>query len=398
MKIIISLLLLLTINRSFSQYKYDNALFKTVYWEDLCDMLKQNPDALILDVRSKGEHYDTSTFKSLNIGHLKDAMNINISEVGNRLKEIEAYKSKPVFIYCSHSQRSRRVSKMLADSGFVNVHNINGGVSNLRMFGFKEECDLLSSNLPYQIISPKALMQNKGTEYFILDVRADSSFKGIALQERKNAYGKLKNAVNIPLSTLEQNFASLPKDKKILIVDEGGNESVAAAELLTQKGYTKLAVLFNGLDAVHSEIPEKDRTFWVNPVSYHTINAEGFDALMKKRNVTVIDIRTAEEFNNASKESFRNIGVLKGAINIPFADWDKQLASLPASKDNPIALYSFGGGSPELFEVAKKLSAQGYKNVNIVLGGLFAFRWRAANIKGLAYLKDWVVNVPADNL
>jgi len=39
----------------------------------------------------------------------------------------------------------------------------------------------------------------------------------------------------------------------------------------------------------------------------------------------------------------------------------------------------------------------GYKNVNVIVGGLFNFRWRAANLKGSAHLKDWVVNVPPDN-
>src|SRR5215218_5770581 len=161
MKITFGLLLFVLSQTSVAQYRYDNVTFKTVYWDELCKTLKQNPDALILDVRSKGEHYDTSTSKTLNLGHLKGAVNININDVGSRLKEIEDHKNKPVFVYCSHSQRSRRVSKMLADSGFVNVFNINGGVSNLRMFGFKEECDLLTSDLPYQIVSPKALAQNK---------------------------------------------------------------------------------------------------------------------------------------------------------------------------------------------------------------------------------------------
>ena len=363
MKIILSLILFVLAQTGFAQYRYDNVTFKTVYWDELCKTLKQNPEALILDVRSKGEHYDTSTSKTLNIGHLKGAMNININDVAGRLKEIESYKNKPVFVHCSHSQRSRRVSKMLADSGFVNVFNINGGVSNLRMFGFKEECDLLTSNLPYQIISPKALAQNKSVEYFILDVRPDSSFKGIALQERKNAYGKFRNAINVPLSTLEQNLSLIPKGKNILIVDETGFESVTAAELLNPKGYSKLTVLFNGLDGFHTEVPEREKTMWSSHVSYHTINAEGFVELMKKGNTTAIDIRPADDFNNISKESFRNIGRIKGAINIPVADWDKQFASLPAKKENPIALYSFGGGPVELFELGKKLSAQGYKNV-----------------------------------
>ena len=397
MKIIFAFVFFIITYTGFGQYRYDNVVFKTVYWDELCKTLKQNPGALILDVRSKGEHYDTSAFKALNIGHLKDATNINISEVGSRLKEIEAYKNKPVFVYCSHSQRSRRVSKMLADSGFVNVYNINGGVSNLRMFGYKEECDLLTSNLPYQIISPKALAQAKNWDYFILDVRTDSAFRGIALQERRNAFGKFKNAINIPVASIEQNLASIPKDKKILIVDETGGESPAVAEQLSQKGFANIAILFNGLDSYITEVPEKERTNWEGPSGYHTINAWSFDELMKKSAVTLVDVRTADEFNNRSKEGFRNMGNLKGAINISYADWDKQFASLPADKEKPVLVYAMSS-TAETFEAAKKLSAQGYKNVNVLLGGLFNLRWRAANMKRHSHLKDWVVNVPADNL
>lgn len=397
MKFIFASLATLLINTAFSQYRYDNVLFKTVYWDELCQTLKQNPDHLILDVRSKGEHYDTSMFKGLNIGHLKGAINININEVGSRLKEIEAYKNRPVFVYCSHSQRSRRVSKLLADSGFVNVFNINGGVSNLRMFGYKEECDLLRSDLPYQIISPKALAQNKKWDYYILDVRTDSLFKGISTVERRNALGRFKNSINIPLASIEQNLASIPKDKKILVIDENGSDSPAAAGQLAKNGFANVFILFNGLDSYTTEVPEKERTNWESNAGYHMINAWNFDELMKKNAVTVVDVRTADEFNNRSKDGFRNIGAIKGAVNIPYADWDKQITSVVGDKEKPVVVYAMSN-TPEIFEAAKKLSAQGYKNVNVLLGGLFNLRWRAANLKGHSHLNDWVVNVPADNM
>ena len=397
MKTSFVLLLLLFSFAGFTQYRFDNVAFKTIYWDELCQALKQNSDHLLLDVRSKGEHDDTSASRSLNIGHLKEAKNIDIREMGKRIHEIEDYKNKPVYVYCSHSQRSRRVSKMLADSGFANVVNINGGLSSLHMFQFNDDCGLLQKNLPYQIISPKALAQNKNADYFILDVRPDSAFKSITLVERRNALGKFKTAMNIPLSNLLQNLSSIPKDKQLLLVDEFGGESAAAAVLLNKNGFSKLAILFNGLDGYITEIPEKERTGWVNQVSYHTINSLAFDALSKGGDVGVVDIRTPEEFNNKSKETFRNIGTIKNAVNIPFLEFDKQLASFPADKSKPLVVYSMSS-TPEVFEAAKKLSAQGYKNVNVLLGGLFNLRWRAANLKGHSQLKDWVVNVPADNL
>jgi hypothetical protein len=104
----------------FRAIQNDNISFRTVFINDLCDSLAQKsrpPDPGC--TQSPGEFRDTSSSASLNIGHLKGAKNIDVNEVKNRLKELQAYKHKPIFVICSHSQRSRVCSKMLADSGFT---------------------------------------------------------------------------------------------------------------------------------------------------------------------------------------------------------------------------------------------------------------------------------------
>src|SRR5258705_13962998 len=110
-KFCLPLFLLITMSAK-SQFKNDNVLYKTVDPTDLCATLEKNKGYLLLDVRSPGEHFDTSTFSALNIGHLKGAINISINELDKRLAELQAYKDQPVFVYCSHSQRSRRASKL----------------------------------------------------------------------------------------------------------------------------------------------------------------------------------------------------------------------------------------------------------------------------------------------
>ncbi|HKP31216.1 MAG TPA: rhodanese-like domain-containing protein, partial [Chitinophagaceae bacterium] len=67
------------------------------------------------------------------------------------------------------------------------------------------------------------------------------------------------------------------------------------------------------------------------------------------------------------------------------------------SKDVPVVLYHFGN-SPESYRAAKLLADAGYKKVYVLAGGLFNLRWQAANLKGKTALKDWVVNVPAENM
>src|SRR6478672_4241555 len=173
-RIIFAALLLSTITTN-AQFKADNVKYTTVFPEELCKTLMANQGYTLLDVRSQGEYDDTSTAGGLNIGHVKNSMHIDIRELPKRWKELSAYKDKPLFIYCSHSQRSRRASRLLADSGFTKLYNINGGLTNFYDQGIQSSnCSAYSivTTVPYKIISPRQLANTK-TSYYIIDLRND---------------------------------------------------------------------------------------------------------------------------------------------------------------------------------------------------------------------------------
>ena len=100
--------------------------------------------------------------------------------------------------------------------------------------------------------------------------------------------------------------------------------------------------------------------------NFENTDPEGFAKLIAEPSVVVLDVRTAEEFNE---------GHIEGALLI---DWkqdgfmEKAQATLP--KDKTIAVYCRSGrrsaGAAEL------LAAEGYKLVNL-LGGIMA--WKEAN-------------------
>src|SRR5512147_431557 len=58
-------------------------------------------DAVILDVREPAE------FKS---GHIPNARNIPAGQVGERLKELEKFKSRPILLTCASGSRSGNAS------------------------------------------------------------------------------------------------------------------------------------------------------------------------------------------------------------------------------------------------------------------------------------------------
>jgi rhodanese-related sulfurtransferase len=402
---LLSFIILFAITFAKAQYKYDNVKFSTVYLEDLCKTLQNNADFIILDVRSKGEHDDTSSALNLNIGHLKNAINIDVRELPTRLNELNAYHDKPVFVYCSHSQRSRRASKMLSDSGFAKVFNINGGLTNLHLLENNlSSCSevIMETNVPYKLISPQQLSYNirHKKSYFIIDVRRDSVFNSTTLLEREKAQGQFETAHSIPLDKFASSISGVPKNKPLLIVDEFGNESPKAAKLLIEKGYKDVSVLFNGMEAwvqFQSDYPEQPLK-WRSQIMYQPITAEGFDKLMRSnKEVFIADIRTKDEFNNQFKDTWRNIGHLKNAFNIPFTDLQNVLSSITVPKTTPIVIYSFSGNN-DIYQAARLFYDAGYKNVNVLLGGIFNLRWKAANLKGKSQLKEWAVNIPEENL
>ncbi|QUE30917.1 FAD-dependent oxidoreductase [Francisella philomiragia] len=90
-----------------------NGDFKQVLFTDVEKLLAEN--AQIIDVREFGE-----TSK----GMLAGAKNIPMSEIRNRLSELD--KTKPVYVHCQSGQRSYNVTLMLQHHGY-DVYNIAGG-------------------------------------------------------------------------------------------------------------------------------------------------------------------------------------------------------------------------------------------------------------------------------
>lgn len=86
-------------------------------WQELT---ANNPDAIIIDVRTEGEFVS---------GQLENAINIDIFETGSFIHKIEAMdKSKEYFLYCRSGQRSANACRLLESSGISKVYNLSGGI------------------------------------------------------------------------------------------------------------------------------------------------------------------------------------------------------------------------------------------------------------------------------
>ena len=388
-----------------AQYKNDNVLFKTVYPQDLCRTLAEQPGYLLLDVRSKGEFEDSSSF-GLNIGRLKDAINVDVRNLGKQISLMNAYKYKPVFVYCSHSQRSRRASRMLADSGFKQVFNINGGMTALHQFKTENDCieQLILTKLPYKLLPSSELcrkLNSNDQQITVLDVRSDSAYKHITGDAEINSYGYLKNALHIPLGELESRVGEIPVGKEIVVVDLFEDESPRAAALLIKKGFNSVSVMAEGMEKLVQGDKASLPCFadnYVSPVKFQFMNGPGLYELMEAgKDILVLDVRSMDEFTNKHTNYWQNIGNIIGAVNIPLDSLLKKMPSISKYKNKQVVVYSFSTNS-SIFEAGGLLTKNGFNKVSLLMGGIFNFRWTAANVKGKEGMKSKVENIPAENL
>lgn len=108
--------------------KKSTIVFKTISPEEICDYLQQHPDVVLLDVRTKEEFEGK---KGPVYGKLKNAINIPIQELHDRLPDISAMKDKEIIVYCSKSIRSPQAAYLLTQNGFTNITNMSGGISTM---------------------------------------------------------------------------------------------------------------------------------------------------------------------------------------------------------------------------------------------------------------------------
>ena len=74
----------------------------------------------ILDVRSADEFA---------AGHLRDAKNIPLADLGTRIGELDKQKTKAVVVVCQQGARADKAVRMLQKAGFDDVVSLDGGLT-----------------------------------------------------------------------------------------------------------------------------------------------------------------------------------------------------------------------------------------------------------------------------
>lgn len=92
---------------------------QTIDVKTYAEKLKTTENPQLLDVRTP-EEFST--------GHIENAENVNLNG-NNFVTEANTYdKSKPIFVYCKVGGRSAQAADKLAQLGFKEIYNLDGGI------------------------------------------------------------------------------------------------------------------------------------------------------------------------------------------------------------------------------------------------------------------------------
>jgi rhodanese-related sulfurtransferase len=82
------------------------------------ELIDENPDLVIVDVRTVTEFDD---------GHIDGAINIPVEEIGDKLDELD--KDDELLVYCRTGNRSGRAVGILKDAGYTRIYHMHEGIS-----------------------------------------------------------------------------------------------------------------------------------------------------------------------------------------------------------------------------------------------------------------------------
>ncbi|MCO6457023.1 MAG: rhodanese [Pirellulaceae bacterium] len=82
-------------------------------------MLDERHEFLLLDCREPDEH---------ELARIDRAVLIPLSQLPERVSELEPHRDRPIVVHCHHGVRSLRVTHWLIGLGFARVQSMRGGI------------------------------------------------------------------------------------------------------------------------------------------------------------------------------------------------------------------------------------------------------------------------------
>lgn len=150
-------------------------------------------------------------------------------------------KGEKIIFYTSYQPLSRdcRLIREVHAAGFRNLYLLQGGLEAWRKAGNPVASERRIPRVAASAVKPRSLAQwqKKVKNPLLIDIRSPEAF----------AAGHLDGAVNFPLSGLHVQYADIPLDRTLLVVDEDGRAGFLAASYLARKGFMNVSRLQGGM-------------------------------------------------------------------------------------------------------------------------------------------------------
>ena len=88
--------------------------------EQLRSLLRENPNAALIDVRTTGEFYGP-------LYHIDGAKSIPLSKISTSIVGLESDEEEVYYMICKSGTRSAKATKIMKNSG-LNAINVSGGM------------------------------------------------------------------------------------------------------------------------------------------------------------------------------------------------------------------------------------------------------------------------------
>ena len=315
-------------------------LEKIIDTDTLFDLLDAGKQVFIGDARPINVY---------NVGHIPTAKPTPANKLQENIEWLPKNKEALIVFYCGG------VTCPLSPSA-LNIAQQNG-YTNVKAYvaGFPAwKNDVYPAH-----VNADWLIKHLDIHHVIIDIREqpDVSVKGavsLSLQQLV-AQDVQMNLDKVPTS--KRTIFNL-RDKKvpiILVADKhNSEEAIEAYEILSFWKFKNVSILNQGLDGWRvAKLPTKlidTKLVYIKKLVKGAIEESAFVKAAKEGSAMIIDLRDPEEIMH---------GRIKGAINIPLSDLDKQLTSLPMTTE--IILHCASGSRAALGYTL--LTKMGYSNV-----------------------------------
>lgn len=132
----------------------------------------------------------------------------------------------------------KKAAGLVAKKGYTNVHTFKAGIPGWVKAGYtlNKKNALPKTDIPsLKAKQLKEIVQ----DVLIVDIRVKKLYK----------MGCIKGSLKIPTGYFSQRYSEIPLDKKIVLVDHAGKQSLVIGRFLNQQGYKKVSRLQGGIMA-----------------------------------------------------------------------------------------------------------------------------------------------------